>query len=615
MPGIFGFSKLINDDQAFVLLKGMASALAPEERFTKEFFAHAGLGIGRASLGILNPAKQPLWDQSQQVGIVFEGEIFEPLPQATQLATQSDNQKNAESLFLHLYLAEGVTFASRINGAFCAAILDLRDQKIVVINDRLGLYPIYYYHRGGEFAFASGVRALLVDPSLPRNIDRIAIQEFLTFDHVLGQRTLLEDVQLMPQASVAAFQHGQFNIAPYYHFKYTDVYPFREPESYREQFIFEMKRAAQRQSTGNQPKGVMLSGGLDSRFLVASLAEQIKPDSLHTFTWSIPKSDDARYAREVASVLNTRHHFFELRPDWLMTHGEKAVRLTDGMGNLVNLHAMANIEEEAKISRLIYKGFMGDAMFGFGLRPRFWADYDRETEIQEHLQAYRDYRVLTFDLPEHSAIFTDSFLNHTQDGLLQDFSKGMRAAAVRQMATQRLYFDLTQRVPRMTINGVLVARDQAAIRLPFTDNDLVEFSMTIPPYLAFERRLMMDAFIHAYPKLARIPTPRDHLPMVSCAREMLMRNAQFIKWHLRRMGLNWIAGPESRPYKDYHTWFRTGLRHWVEETLLSQQSLERGYFQPERVRQLVNEHMNGRNHSVRLGAMMAIELWHRMYID
>ncbi|MEW6650986.1 MAG: asparagine synthase-related protein, partial [Chloroflexota bacterium] len=355
--------------------------------------------------------------------------------------------------------------------------------------------------------------------------------------------------------------------------------------------------------------------GLDSRFLAASLVENNDPQSIHTFTWSIPKSDDARYAQEVAYALKTRHHFFELPPDWLMIHGEKAVRLTDGMGNLVNLHAMANIEEEARISNLIYKGFMGDAMFGFGLRPRFWADYDPDVEIQQHLQAYRDYRVLNFDLPEHASIFTDSFLDETQDGLLQDFSSGMRAAGVRQMANQRLYFDLTQRVPRMTINGVLVARDRAAIRLPFTDNDLVEFSMTIPPYLGFERRLMMDAFIQAYPKLARIPTPRDHLPMVSCAREMIMRNTQFVKWHLRRMGLSSLAGPESRPYKDYHTWFRTNLRQWVEETLLSKQCLDRGYYQPGRVRQLVSDHMRGKNQSVRIGAMMAIELWHRLYID
>lgn len=254
-------------------------------------------------------------------------------------------------------------------------------------------------------------------------------------------------------------------------------------------------------------------------------------------------------------------------------------------------------------------------MFGFGIRPRFWADYDRDTMMQQHLEAYRDYRVLTFDLPEHPSIFNDSFLQETGDGLMTDFAQGMLAANARDMTAQRLYFDFRQRVPRMTINGVLVARDRAEIRLPFGDNDLVEFSTTVPPWLHYERRLMTDAFIQAYPAMARIPITKDGLPMVHCGREMLLRNWQFIQWHLRRVGLKILAGPESRPYKDYDAWFRGPLRAWVEKTLLNPHALERGYFQPEAVRQVVQEHMAGRDQAVKLGVLMSLELWHRSYLD
>jgi len=78
--------------------------------------------------------------------------------------------------------------------ALCSGHLDSRLKKLLVVNDRLGNQPIYYAHTQSGFAFASGVRALLVDPALPREIDRIAIAQFLTFDHVLDQRTLLESV-------------------------------------------------------------------------------------------------------------------------------------------------------------------------------------------------------------------------------------------------------------------------------------------------------------------------------------------------------------------------------------------------------------------------------------
>lgn len=615
MPGIYGFIKDISNPESQTLIEKMSYGLDWEDRFIRHFESGQGWGIGRNTLGILNKNKQPLWHENRKLTLVFEGELYDTQPIKNYLDQKNLPCITDEEIILSLYFLEGESFVNGLNGAFSAALFDHRNNTIIVVNDRLGLYPVYYANFGSTLLFASGVRALLVDHTLPRVIDQVAIQEFLTFDHVLHQRTLLEEVKLLPQGSILKFQNNHLTVKPYFHFNFTDVYPFCEPPAYQERFLFEIKRAAQRQSGGDHLKGLMLSGGLDSRFLLALLTEILGPTNLHTFTWSIPGSDDARYAKEAANKTGAKHHFFELKPDWLLKEGEKAVKITDGMGNLVNLHAIANLEEETQFAPVIYKGFMGDAMFGFGLRPRFWANYDPETEIQEHLQAYRDYRVLTFDLPEHPGIFTDTFLSNVKDGLMQDFRNGMRSSGVRQLATQRLYFDLTQRVPRMTINGVLVARDRAVIRLPFTDNDLVDFSMTIPPYLAFERKLMIDSFVQAYPKLARIPTPRDHLPLTHCAREVALRNMQFIRWHLRKAGFGWLAGPENRPYKDYHTWFRTTLRNWVESTLLSRESLGRGYLKPESIKQIVNDHMAGKNNAVKIGALMAIEIWHKLYLD
>jgi hypothetical protein len=285
------------------------------------------------------------------------------------------------------------------------------------------------------------------------------------------------------------------------------------------------------------------------------------------------------------------------------------------MGNIVNLHAIAALEQESQYAQVIYKGFLGDAMFGFGLRPRFWSLYDQETAFEVHLEAYRDYNVLTFDLPQHEWIFSPSFLQETGDGLMQDFKAGILACNSPELSDQRCYFDLTNRVPRMTLNGVLVARDRTVVRLPYADNDLVEFSAQVPPFLRFERRIMDDAFVSTFPTLARVPLARTGLPMVNCAREVWLRNVQFAQWHLRHAGLGKLAGPESRPYKDYNTWFRTVLREWTEQTLLNPRALERGYFKPETVRQIVRDHMQGKNQSVRIGVLMSIELWHKMYID
>ncbi|HIP72215.1 MAG TPA: hypothetical protein EYH05_12555, partial [Anaerolineae bacterium] len=183
------------------------------------------------------------------------------------------------------------------------------------------------------------------------------------------------------------------------------------------------------------------------------------------------------------------------------------------------------------------------------------------------------------------------------------------------LANQRLYFDMRQRVPRMTMNGVEVVRSRTAVRLPFADNDLLEFSMSVPPGLLQNRRLIHTAIIHAFPDLAKVPSTLTGLPMLSNFREIVTRSGNLLRWHLHKRGLSKHDGPVRRPYKDYNLWFRTALRGWVEDTLLNDHALQRGYFNPDTVRNLVNEQMNGANHAGRIGALMTLELWHRQFMD
>ena len=185
----------------------------------------------------------------------------------------------------------------------------------------------------------------------------------------------------------------------------------------------------------------------------------------------------------------------------------------------------------------------------------------------------------------------------------------------KQLANQRLFFDLRQRVPRMTIKGVEVVRNRAAVRLPFCDNDLVEFTTRIPPGYHDKRFLITEAFTRTYPQLAKIPCTPTNLPLMNCVRNIYIQGVQLSQWHLRNAGLGRLAGPQSRKYQDYNNWFRTILKNWVEEILLSPVALERGYYKPEYVRNLFAEHLAGANYTVQLGALISIELWHRMYID
>jgi len=191
----------------------------------------------------------------------------------------------------------------------------------------------------------------------------------------------------------------------------------------------------------------------------------------------------------------------------------------------------------------------------------------------------------------------------------------MQGTTSRQLANQRLFFDLRQRVPRMTIKGVEVVRQRAAVRLPFCDNDLVEFSTRLPPGYQHGRFLITEAFIRTCPELAKIPRTPSNLPMVNCVQNVYIQGMQLAKWHLQKLGFGGIVGSQYGGYQNYNEWFRTALKLWVEKILLNSRSLDRGYFKPEYIQNMIIEHMAGENHSVRLGALISIELWHQMFID
>lgn len=620
MPGIFGYAS--TRDMAEDQLEKMAAALdaspmAEMPSYRVELHAGPGFGLGRSSLGVFNPGRQPCWNADQTICLVFEGELFDQ-PELRRLLRGSavpTEDLDAAGLALALYQQIGDGFVNQLNGAFILALWDGRASKLLVANDRIGLYPLYYAQTATSISFASGVRALMVDPSLPRTIDLVGMAQFLAFDHMLDDRTLLESARLLPQASCLTWQNGRLKCSRYWELRYLERHPLRSEEDYLEELKTLLRKAIRRQAPGDLSAGLLLSGGLDSRMLLGLLSEVTNPRELHTFTWGVAGSDDARFARELAAARRTRHHEFRLTPDWVLEQANEAVRLTDGLGNIVHMHSLAAAREEGQLARVAYKGFMGDAMFGFSQNLRYWADYDPPERYQANRVTFHDLDLINFDEQEQLLLLTSEIQRAIGSAVQDSWHAALDASGSGQPGFQRLYFDLRQRVPRMTLNGVEVLRSHMGVRLVYADYDLLTFTQQLPLGHLYQRKLVTRAFIEMYHDLAKIPITPRNLPMVACSRDVLMRGWELARWHLRRRGLGRLVGPDFRPYKDYHNWFRGVLRSWMEEVLLSPRALERGYFNPDYVRKLVADHLAGANLAVKLGGLISLELWHRQFLD
>ncbi len=616
MPGIIGVVGRLEQPTLEQRLAALAQTVRYEDHYRVDLHCEAQVGLGRVSLGLINPAPQPVWNEERTICAVMEGEVYDYAAAKRRLVDAGHRfQTDSDAEFvLHLFEEDGDDFALQLNGAFTVALYDCRRRRLLIANDRMGLHPLYYALHNGVLSFAPKAHSLLVDPALPRTLDKLAVAELLTLDHPLHDHSFLQSVKLMPQAGLLEFQDGELSLRRYWTLKYADHYELCSEQEHVEEFVHVLTQAARRQMRDSLPAGMLLSGGLDSRVLLAAMRDGPASGPFHTFTWGVPGCDDARFAKMVSDRVGVTHHWFELKPDHLIANAERGVALTNG-SNVVHYHSLATLPQQAAMVKVIYKGVFGDAIMGTALNRHFWADYAPQAVAAFHYRMHLDRGVLVFPIEQHAGLFTDSFQAELGNGIMEEYAAGMAEANSTQLGDQRCYFDLRQRIPRMTLNGVELVRSQVAVRTPYADNDFIDFSTRLPPGFRFERHIMKQALMERYPKVAQVPYTETGLPLRFCARDVAMRGERWLAWQLHRAGLRKSGVIAKRPYAYYDQWFRTVLRPWVEEVLLSPRALERGIFRPDAIRRLIAEQVGGAKHAVHLGALLGLELWQRRFLD
>jgi asparagine synthetase B (glutamine-hydrolysing) len=300
----------------------------------------------------------------------------------------------------------------------------------------------------------------------------------------------------------------------------------------------------------------------------------------------------------------------EIEGDYLIAGAEKAVRLTDGLSNCVHAQALQPFLSNSSYGTVVYKGYLGDELMGYHGSRTLLADCSREGT----LKAFLDHEPCIVPPAEQSRLLAEQMRPLTDHAL--ETCESLLASFEATTTLERIIaFCLQQRQRRMTLNGVHLVRSQRTVRTPFCDNDLVDFMLAAPPGLRLDRYLMKKTFTERFPALAKVPFTGTGLPLTTCFEDLWIRFKSQASWRVRAAGLKSFPVPRVAPYTDYAGWMRAHLRGWVEETLLSERALERGYFCPVRLRQLVAEHMDGSDHSMKLGQLLSIELWHRQFLD
>jgi asparagine synthase (glutamine-hydrolysing) len=601
-------------------LETMAALLNHRGPDDEGFWLEGDVGLAHRRLAILDTSRLgrgPMATPDGDVLITYNGEIYNFLELRADLEGRGHRFRTGTDteVLLHLWREHGEGMLELLNGMFAFALWDRRLRKLFLVRDRLGIKPLYYRLDGDGISFASEVKALLRLRPGTAQVDIGVLDAYMSVGYVPTERTLFAGVQKLQPGHCLTVERGEVRIREYWDVRPGDGEPLNEDEAV-EQSLALLRDAVRLQLRSDVPLGVFLSGGIDSSAVVALMAERGVPD-IRTFTVAYDfgtRFDETRYARLVAERFATRHQevfvtpreFQELVPTmiWHMDepvteaaaislffiarlarqHGVIVVLSGEGsdevFGGYPIYKYMQELERYRRLPAALRRGLINPAL---GLLGPKWRKY---TALSERTLEQRYLGVSFYERDAKESLYRPELRERINGHDCGWMLRGYYARTSGRDPLQRMmYTDLKSWLP----DDLLVKADKMTmacsveLRVPFLDHRLVELGARIPSQLKIRGWETKHVLKRAM---------RSHLPA-----EILDRGKMGFPTPLARM----FQGP---------------MRDYVRDLVDSPSFHERGYFRPERVRQLLGEHESGdHDHHRVLWQLLVLEEWHRQFID
>lgn len=581
------------------------------------------LGFRRLAIIDLPGGHQPLANETEDVWVIFNGEIYNHVElrrwleeRGHRFATRSDTET-----IVHLYEEIGDEVFDRLWGMFAIGIWDARRQRLVLGRDRLGKKPLVYRKTADGISFASELKSLLEMPGFRREIEPEALDDFLTYQYVPHPRTIYRGVSKLPPGHRAVWERGELSVTPYWTPRWSDEQALTHEEAIagvREL----LTDAVRRRMVADVPLGAFLSGGIDSS-LIVGLMSQMSKEPIRTFSIAFPhpEFDESRHAKRVAEHFGTRHREFLVTPDAVSILPDLVHHYDEPFGDSSAIPTWYVSQATRREVTVALSGDGGDELFGGYERYRAvelghwldrwgWLRRGLGHPVWQRLPSSRKQRSWIRRLKRFSESaskdpigryleWMSTFDDRRRRGLYrEDFAEQLQASDPR--AFLELAWDRVGQRDPMTCASLadlqtylpcdlLTKTDIASMahglecRQPFLDHRLVEFAIGLP--MRYKRRgslgklLLREAFAELLP--AEI-------------------------WQRPKMGFGVPVAP----------WFRNELRGTLHETLLDPQARVARWLRTESISQLISEHQSGGfDHSFRLWSLLFLELWCRRWMD
>ena len=624
MCGICGIFNLDGEPIPHRYIKSMTDALAHRGPDDEGQYIDVNIALGHRRLAIidLTPAgHQPMASMDGNIVLVYNGEIYNYLELKIELEALGYHfrSRTDTEVLLHGYQAWGIDVVKKLNGMFAFGLWDANNRTLYLFRDRYGIKPLYWALFGKTFIFASEIKAILTHPIVTPQVNTNALNEYFTFQNLFRYHTLFKGINLLHPASIRwiSEKEPELKKRTWWDFDFTRRDEKMTMEEAGEETLRLFRQAVLRQLMSDVPVGSYLSGGMDSGSIVSVAASQIP--RLSTFTCGF----------DLSSVTGVEANFDERREAELISchfkteHYQQVVNASDiswALGNVVwhledlrlgmsypNFYAA---RLASKFVKVCLSGAGGDELYA-GYPWRYYRVFDAVGRDDYFRQYYEFWQSLVSD-KDKPQLFTKAVWQQINDkdtfrifSRVFTFNRRLKYFSPEEHIANSLYFEI-----KTFLTGLFIVGDKLSMahgleeRVPFLDNDLVNFAQRIPIRYKLANLETIKRYDENDSKKLRRHQECDEGKNVlrNAMTSMLSREV------LKRRKQGFSAPDES--------WYRGEAFEYVKKVLLNKRAAYRDFLNPRFVTKILEDHATGgKNYRLLLWSFLCFEWWCKIFLD
>lgn len=619
MCGIAGYLQLDGDSASPVVLRRMGEAIAHRGPDGDGIYVDGPCGLAHRRLAIidLSPAgHQPMATEDGRYVMSYNGEVFnfQELRIELEALGWHFRSRTDSEVVLKAYAQWGAAALSRFNGQFAIAIWDHVEHSLFLGRDRYGIKPLYFRQVPKSFVFGSEIKAVLAHPEASAALDKEGLFEYLAFQNFFTERTLFKDIQILPAGSwLTLTPDGKSKSERYwdYHFSEPSGNAVKSETEYREELDRLLRQAVKRQLVADVELGTYLSGGMDSGTVTALAAKELP--NMRTFTCGFDLRsasgielgmDEREKAEHMSYLYRTEHYQMVLKAgDMERVLPELTWYLEEPrVGQSYPNFYVAQLA--SKFCKVVMSGDGGDELFA-GYPWRYYRAVVND-DFEHYTDKYYEYwkRLLPSDrVPEIFApVWSDVSQVSTRDifrGVFREHADQLTSPE--DYINHSLYFEA-----KTFLHGLLVVEDKLSMahgletRVPFLDNDLVDFAMRVPVGLKLGN-------------LGEVVRLDENEPGPKTAK--YFQQTRDGKLLLRRVMEKYVPADIADGVKKGFSapdasWFRGDSIDYVQRSLMGKNARLFDYLDRTSVQGLIQEHLSGReNRRLLIWSLLSLEEW------